>query len=130
MEDLVCLLPPSNDLIDPFGSRRWEGGNVGLHHAFVDFGRLVDEKGVLLGILNHRWHQRKICGVRCQSTDLANVDFGRREDDVYFDISDGLETTEVPRVLFMDFIRRYLEIWRNRWRTMSLCSIFSTSWTI
>jgi len=41
---------------------------------------LLDEKGVLFGI-------------------LANVNFGGREDDIYLDIPDGLETTEVPRVL-------------------------------
>ena len=38
------------------------------------------------------------------------MNFSRREDDVYLDVSDGLETTKVPRVLIAGVIRRYPEI--------------------
>ena len=51
MKDLVCLLLPPDDLIDPFGSRRWEGGNERLHNTFVDFRCLFEEKVVLFRIL-------------------------------------------------------------------------------
>lgn len=45
-----------------------------------------------------------------QNTNLANVNFSRREDDVYLDVSDGLEPTEVPRVLITAIVRRYIPI--------------------
>jgi hypothetical protein len=45
--------------------------------------------------------------VRQQSTDLANVNFSGREDDVDLNIPDGLETTEVPRVLITGFVRSH-----------------------
>ena len=51
MKDLVCLLFPFNDLIDPFGSRRREGGDEGLDNSFVDFRCFFNEKAILLGIL-------------------------------------------------------------------------------
>ena len=36
---------------------------------------------------------------------FANMDLGRGKDDVYLDIADGLETTEIPRVLITAFRR-------------------------
>lgn len=51
MKDLVCLLLAPDDLIDPFGSGRREGGNERPHHAFVDFRCLFDEEVILFGIL-------------------------------------------------------------------------------
>ena len=47
--------------------------------------------------------------VGSRNTDLANVDIGGREDDVYLDVSDGLETTKVPRILQVS-IRRHPQI--------------------
>ena len=41
---------------------------------------------------------------------LANVNIGSREDDVYLDISDGLKATKVPRVLIAGVIRRCPQI--------------------
>lgn len=51
MKDLICLFPPCDDIIDPLGSGRGEGGDEGFHHTFVEFRRLLDENDVLLGIL-------------------------------------------------------------------------------
>ena len=51
MKDLITLLPPCDDLVDPLGSRRREGGDEGFHHTFVEFGCLLDENDVLLRIL-------------------------------------------------------------------------------
>ena len=51
MEDLICLRPPCDDLIDPLGSRRREGGDEGFHHTFVELGGLLDENDVLLRVL-------------------------------------------------------------------------------
>lgn len=51
MKDLVCLLSPCDDLLDPLGSRRREGGDEWFHHTFIEFRRLLDEDDILLGIL-------------------------------------------------------------------------------
>jgi hypothetical protein len=51
VKDIVHLLLPRDDLIDPLGSGRRKGGDEGFHHAFVDLWSLLDEKGVLFGIL-------------------------------------------------------------------------------
>jgi hypothetical protein len=51
MKDLICLLPPCDDLVDPLGSGRRERGDEGFHHTFVELWRLLNENDVLLGIL-------------------------------------------------------------------------------
>ena len=51
MEDLISLLPPRDDLVDPLGSGRRERGNEGFHHTFVELRCLLDENDILLGIL-------------------------------------------------------------------------------
>ena len=51
MKDLIGLLPPSDDLVDPLGPGRRESGDEGFHHTFVELRRLLDENVVLFGIL-------------------------------------------------------------------------------
>ena len=51
MKDLISLFPPCDDLVDPLGSGRREGGDEGFHHTFVELGCLLDENDILLGIL-------------------------------------------------------------------------------
>jgi len=51
MKDFIYLLLPRDDLVDPFGSGRREGGDERFHYAFVELGRLLDENEILLGIL-------------------------------------------------------------------------------
>lgn len=51
MEDLIPLLFPQDDIVDPFGSGRREGGNEGFYHTLVELRRLLDENEILLGIL-------------------------------------------------------------------------------
>lgn len=128
MKDLISLLSPCDDLVDPLGPGRREGCDKGFHHAFIELRRLLDDNYVLLGILRMRISMTSVnkCVIGYQDTDLANVNFCRREYHVYLDVSDGLETAEVPRVLITGIIRRNSPIPGNR-RTMSLCSIFSTS---
>lgn len=51
MKDLVRLLSPCDDLLDPLGSRRREGGDEWFHYTFVKLRRLLDEDDILFGIL-------------------------------------------------------------------------------
>ena len=107
MKDLICLLPPCDDLVDPLGSGRREGGDERLHHAFIELRRLLDENDVLLGILRIMTYISGQNLLRGQKTDLANVDLSRREDDVYLDVSDGLETAKVPGILLAGVVSTY-----------------------
>jgi len=94
MEDLVCLLLPRNNLIDPFGPGGGKCGDEGFHHALVDLRCLLNENSCLFGI-------------------LANVKFSCGEDGVDLHISNGREATEVPRVLITGFIKRSFQIWKE-----------------
>lgn len=51
MKDLISLLLPCDDIVDPLGSGRRERGDEGFHHAFIELGGLLDENTVLFGIL-------------------------------------------------------------------------------
>lgn len=51
MKDLISLLFPCDDLVDPPGSGGREGCDERFHDTFVELRRLLDENDILLGIL-------------------------------------------------------------------------------
>lgn len=130
MKDLVRLLLPRNNLVDPFGPRGGKRSDERFHDALVDLWCLLNEYGILFRILRLVGDISERRALRYRSAYLTNVKFGCGEDDVDLHISNGREATEVPRVLVIGFVKRCFQIWKEKQRTMSLCPIFSTSWTI